>query len=269
MPQPTNFGQIGKAFVFLNEYYRHLSVAATITVFLCALGVSPKSTADEPIKVEITATFIDVHSGPGNGYPIVNALEQGEVVELLKQRTGWVKIVNKRGRTGWVKASDINQSKGVNGETVAFTTPGIDQFPNRRFELGFAAGDFEGSDLVNIYLGWHPHKNLALELHASEIVGDFSDSRAYTANIVLKPFPTWRLSPFVTLGGGTINIQPDTNLVDTQERNNNILQAGIGLNLYVSHRFVARLQYNNNKLITDRDDNEEIDEWRFGLTAFY
>ena len=231
--------------------------------------VSFQAVAKDPVLVAVTATYIDVHSGPGRGYPIIHALEQGEVIALLKRRTDWVKIETKRGRKGWVASEDINKTEGINGELVAFTTVGFEQFVNRRFELGFAAGDYEGSDLVNFYLGWHWTQNISVEAHFSQIVGEFSDSRAYTGNIVLQPFPNWRLSPFVTLGGGTITISPDSSLVSTEERDNNVLQAGIGLYGYISRRFVARVQYNNNKLVTDRDDNEEINEWRFGLTAFF
>ncbi|WP_317929989.1 SH3 domain-containing protein [Halioxenophilus sp. WMMB6] len=236
-------------------------------LLLCLLSWS--CLAKEPVLVKVTATYIDVYTGPGRGYPITYVLEKDDVIELKKQRTDWIKIKTARGRLGWVQVADINQTVGINGEVVAFTTPGLQQFIDRRFELGFAAGDFEGADEVSAYIGWRLTQNISVEAHAFEIVGDFSDSTAYTANIVLQPFPEWRISPFVTLGSGVINIRPDASLVDTETRDNNILQAGIGVYGYISRRFVARIQYNNNKIVTDRNDNEEIDEWRFGLTAFF
>jgi opacity protein-like surface antigen len=90
-----------------------------------------------------------------------------------------------------------------------------------------------------------------------------------TANLVLQPFPEWRFSPYVTLGSGVIRVSPDATLVSTEERENTVQQAGAGIYAYLTRRFVARIQYNNNKLITDRNENEEIDEWRIGLTAFF
>jgi len=244
------------------------SFAGALVATLLLLSAIPAQ-AKEPVMVSITATYIDVYTGPGRGYPITYALEKGDVVELVKQRTDWIKIKTHRDRTGWVRVADINQSEGVNGEAVAFTTPGFEQFLNRRFELGFGASDFGGSEAVNAYVGWRWTQNISVEAHVFDVVGDFSDSQGYTVNAVLQPFPQWRLSPFVTLGTGEIKISPDTTLVDTQERTNNVLQAGIGVYGYITRRFVARLQYNNNKLVTDRDENEEIDEWRLGLTAFF
>lgn len=219
--------------------------------------------------VSVTATYIDVHTGPGRGYPIVHALEKGETVELLKQRTDWIKIETKRGKTGWIRVRDVNRTEGTNGELVAFSTPDLDAFLNRRFELGFGYATFEGSDAVNAYVGWRWTDNISVELHAMEIVGDFSDSQMATANLVLQPFPDWRFSPYVTLGSGVIRISPDATLVSTEERDNTVQQAGAGIYAYLTRRFVARIQYNNNKLITDRNENEEIDEWRIGLTAFF
>nr|WP_269783235.1 SH3 domain-containing protein [Marinibactrum halimedae] len=219
--------------------------------------------------VVIEAQYVDVYTGPGRGYPIHHVLEKGETVELLKQRTSWIKVLTRKGKTGWVKVTDINQSVGANGELVNFTTPSMDQFLSRKYELGFAGGDFEGSESISLYAGWRFSRNLSTELHATQIVGQFSDSQMLTANIVLQPFPERRLSPFVTLGSGVIRISPDATLVDTEDRDNNVMQVGIGVYGYITRRFVARFQYNNNTLLTDRDENEEINEWKIGLTAFF
>ncbi len=255
--------------MFLNDSNRHLRFLIQPILAAVLLLSSFTAAAREPVLVEVTGSYIDVYTGPGRGYPITYALEKGDTIRLVKRRTDWVKIKTERGRKGWIHVSDVNQTQGVNGEQVAFTTPGFEQFRKRNFELGFATGDFEGSDVISAYLGWRWTQNISVEAHAFQVIGDFSDSQGYTANIVLQPFPTWRVSPFVTLGTGTITISPDATLVSTEDRENDIQQAGVGFYGYISRRFVARVQYNNNKLVTDRNDNEEIDEWRIGLTAFF
>lgn len=233
------------------------------------LATALPAQAKDPVMAVITESYVDVYTGPGKGYPITYALEKGDQVELVKKRTSWVKVKTHRGRTGWVRVEDINQNQGVNGEPIGFATPTFESFLNRRFELGFGLSDYGGSDAINAYAGWRWTRNISVEAHVIDVIGDFSDAFGYTANIVLQPFPEWRISPFVTLGTGEIKITPDTTLVDTEERTNNVLQAGVGAYGYLTRRFVARLQYNNNKLVTDRNENEEIDEWRFALTAFF
>ncbi len=251
-----------------NRTVKHSPVLSVLLAFALVLFTNA-AVAKDPTLVVVDTGYIDVHTGPGRGYPVFHALEKGETIELLKQRTDWVKVKTKRGKKGWVHVRDINRTIGSRGEKVTFSTPGFEQFKNRRFELGFSAGTFEGSDSIDAYVGWRWTKNISVEAHATQIVGDFSDSQMFTANIVLTPFPDWRITPFVTLGTGTIDISPDTTLVSTEDRTNDVLQSGIGFYGYVGRRFVARFQYNNNKLITDRNENEEIDEWRLGITAFF
>ena len=241
-----------------------------LLVYLClAMGAGTVQAGKEPLMAKITSPYVDVYTGPGKGYPITYALEKGDQVELVKKRTDWVKIKTHRGRTGWVSVQAINLNQGINGEQIAFNEPTFESFLNRRFELGFGLSDYGGSDAINAYAGWRWTPNISVEAHLIDVVGQFSDATGYTANIVLQPFPEWRISPFVTLGSGEIKISPDTTLVDTEERTNTVVQAGAGVYGYITRRFVARLQYNNNKLVTDRNENEEIDEWRFALTAFF
>ncbi|GAB2190365.1 SH3 domain-containing protein [Sessilibacter sp. MAH2] len=249
-----------------------MSLPTYFTRLICVcslLFITPACLAKDATNVIVDTGYIDVHTGPGRGYPVFHALEKGETIELLKQRTDWIKVKTKRGKKGWIHVSDVNKTRGVNGEVVAFSTPGFEQFSNRKFELGFSAGQFENSDSISAYVGWHLNKNIALEAHATQVVGDFSDSSMFTANVVLTPFTNWRITPFVTLGAGTIDISPDATLVSTEDRTNDVLQVGGGIYGYIGRRFVARLQYNNNTLVTDRNENEEINEWRLGITAFF
>ena len=239
-------------------------------IWTLAIGLTGATAqAKEPVFVAITMPYVDVYTGPGKGYPVTHVLEKGEQVELIKKRTGWVKVKTRRDRTGWIRVDDLNQNQGIDGETIAFSTPTFDSFLKRKYELGFGFSDYGGSDAINVYAGWRWTRNISVEAHVIDVVGDFSDAFGYTANVVLQPFPQWRISPFVTLGSGELKISPDTTLVDTEERTNDVLQAGIGIYGYLTRRFVARVQYNNNKLVTDRNENEEIDEWRFALTAFF
>jgi hypothetical protein len=41
------------------------------------------------------------------------------------------------------------------------------------------------------------------------------------------------------------------------------------MRIYLARRLMMRLQYKNYVVITDRDDDEEIDEWQLGISAFF
>ncbi len=224
---------------------------------------------ESPMAVIVQTPYISVHTGPGRGYPVFHVIEQGERIELIKKRTEWIKIKTYRGKTGWVFREELRDTIGDNGAAFELTDYSIDGFKNRRWELGFGLGDFGGADIIGIELGYRFTPNFTAEARLSQIVGNFSDSTLATVNITHQPFPTWRLSPYFMLGAGKINISPDSTIVLTEDRNNNVVQVGVGSYFYLTRRFVLRLEYTNNLLLTQRDENEEINQWKLGVTAFF
>ena len=130
-------------------------------------------------------------------------------------------------------------------------------------------GDYDHTDAITAYLGWHFTRNLSVELAASENFGEFSDGSMVTASIVHQMFPHWRYSPFVTIGGGVRETNPRSSLVTTEDRTDTTASVGAGLRIHVTRRLIVRLQYKHYVVMTDRDDDEEVDEWKIGISAFY
>ena len=100
------------------------------------------------------------------------------------------------------------------------------------------------------------------------MLGDYSDGYMGTASIVMSPFPEWRVSPFFEIGTGMIHVEPQTTIVQSQDRTDEIAHAGVGADVYLSKRFIFRVEYKRHTVLTSRDDNEEIDEWTAGFSVF-
>ena len=62
---------------------------------------------DKPIELQIEVPYIELHSGPGIGYPVLNVIEKGELVEVLVKRTSWLKIKDQRNNIGWLNQNDL------------------------------------------------------------------------------------------------------------------------------------------------------------------
>ena len=90
-----------------------------------------------------------------------------------------------------------------------------------------------------------------------------------SANIVMYPFPKWRVSPYFTIGSGIITTKPHTTVVQAEDREDEIANAGLGANIYLSDRFMLRMEYKRHTVLTSRDDNEEIDQWKAGFSIFF
>jgi hypothetical protein len=234
---------------------------------LVLMSVATVHARYEP-EVVVADPYIELRTGPGRGYPIFYVAAQGDQIRILKERTEWYKVRTPRGKEGWVDVNQMRQTLDLNGEAIDFPSYGIADFERRRFELGFSGGDFGGASLVSLRgaFSWTP--TLSTELTASQIFGDYSDGWMGSASIVMTPFPAWRVAPFFNIGTGVVHIDPQTTIVQAEDRTDEIVHVGVGTNIYLSRRFILRMEYRRHTVLTSRDDNEEIDEWKAGFSVF-
>lgn len=221
----------------------------------------------ELVAAEIAEAYIELHTGPGRGYPIFYIAERGEKISIIKQRTSWIKVSTANDKEGWVKLESIVKTLNTNGEPIINSQPELDLLGEKNWELGFMFGDFGGTDVVTGYLGYHMTKNISIELALSENFGNFSSGESGSISIVHRPFPEWRYSPFIKLGGGVRKTNPRSSLVATEDRTDDFLVAGAGVRIHFSKKFIFRFQYQNHTVLTSRDDDIEVEEWKFGLSA--
>jgi len=223
----------------------------------------------EPVYATIAEPYIELRTGPGRGYPIFYIAERGEQVEVLKERTDWYKVRNRKGKEGWVFANELAKTLGADGQLLGISLPDFNDYTHRTWEGGMMFGDFGGADVVSVYGGYHFTRNISAEIDVAQFYGTFSDGKYVTLNLLHEPFPDWRLSPFFALGGGVVETQPKSTLVQTQDRTDNMLDVGVGVRYYLTRRFLVRAQYKNYVVLTSRDSHEKIDEWKLGFSAFY
>lgn len=239
-------------------------------VMTCSVLTAADARAEETVlSAAVAEPYIELRTQPGRGYPVFYVAERGESVELLKQRTDWVKVRNARGIEGWVHVDEMGKTIDGNGALLAFKSPDLEGFARRDWEFGFMVGDYDSTDAISAYLGWHFTRNLSVEIEATENFGDFSDGRMATLSLVHQMFPHWRYSPFLTIGGGVRQTNPRSTLVSTKDRTDSTANVGAGVRIHLTRRLLLRLQYKYYVVMTDRDDDEEVNEWKIGISAFF
>lgn len=246
-----------------------LFVCVLLVTCIQVLSVIRCFAEDELLESRVVEPYIEMRTAPGRGYPVFYIAERGEKIQLIKRRTDWIKIRNERGVEGWVYVNDIGKTVDDSGNALAIKSPDLESFTNRNWEFGFMVGDYDSTDTVSAYLGWHFTRNLSVEAAVSENFGDFSDGRMVTGSIVHQMFPQWRYSPFVTIGGGIRETNPRSTLVSTEDRTDNTASVGAGIRIHLTRRLLLRMQYKHYVVITSRDDDEEVGEWKIGISAFY
>ena len=234
---------------------------------LCLL--LPAAAADEYRTVTVADPYLEMHTGPGRGYPIFHVVDRGASVEVMKQRTDWYKIRTADGKEGWVDRAQMLQTLEPDGSPVTFRKFGIEDFTNAKWETGLLAGDFGGANIVSLYGAYSLNPNVSVELWGSQILGNFSNGWMGSVNIVHEAFPDWRVSPFFTLGAGVVNTSPKSTIVPGPDRTDEIGHVGVGFRIYAMRRFLLRAEYKSYVVFTSRDENEEVEEWKVGFAFFF
>ncbi|MBT8081989.1 MAG: SH3 domain-containing protein [Gammaproteobacteria bacterium] len=245
------------------------SIAAAL---LCATALqlaAPADAADEYRTVTVADPYIEMHSGPGRGYPVFHVVDRGESVEIIKQRADWFLVRAGRGKEGWVKQEQMNRTLQPDGNTFSVPRPSIEDFTNAKWELGVLAGDFDGANIVSLYGSYSLNPHVSVELWGSQILGNFSDGWMASANIVHETWPEWRVSPFFTMGAGIIRTEPKTTIIQPEDRTDEIGHVGAGFRIYITRRFLFRAEFKSYVVFTSRDENEEVEEWKAGFAYFF
>ena len=213
--------------------------------------------------------YLEMHTGPGRGYPVFHVVDRGESVDIIKQRTDWFLVRDADGDEGWVDQEQMELTLNPDGSQVDFERAGLEDFTNSRWEMGALAGDFGGANIVSLYGGYSLNPHVSVEVWGSQILGNFSNGWTASVNVVHEAWPDWRVSPFFTLGAGMIWTEPKSTIIQGEDRNDQIGHAGAGFRVYVARRFLFRAEYRTHVVFTSRNDNEEVEEWKVGFAFFF
>ena len=238
-------------------------------LMVCTAFVSTTMAADELAEVKVADPYLEMRTGPGNGYPIFHVVDRDEYVEVLKRRTDWFKIRTRKGKLGWVDRAQMEKTLTPGGESIELTEASLGDFSSRRWEAGVVGGVFNSAPVMTVYGGYALMSNLSAELSISQVVGDFSSSQLLNINLLAQPFHRWRYSPFFTLGIGQIETTPRVTLIQAPDSSDFVAHVGFGVKAYLTRRFILRAEFKNYVGFSSDDDNEEFQEWKAGFAFFF
>src|SRR6516164_3084452 len=140
---------------------------------MCAPAVSA---AREYLQLFVTEPYLELHTGPGRGYPVFHVVPRDESVDVLKRRTDWFKVRTERGVEGWASLSDMLRTQLADGSPFTFDLGDRAGFTAHRFEAGvFLYGDYGGASELSAYTSYSLNPNLAVEVSLGQFLGSISN----------------------------------------------------------------------------------------------
>lgn len=222
-------------------------------------------------EVIVAEPYIELHTGPASEYPVFHVAEKGARITILKKHTDWYKVQAEKGIEGWVSSPSLHLTLNLNKAPVQLKDDTFESYLKRDWEMAVTAGVLESVASLSVSGGWVMTENIVIEASYTQALGNFSENQLAVIRLKHFTFPEWKLSPYITLGAGQIRTKPRSNLVQSggEVRTSDLLEAGLGVRYYLNRNFVARLEYKSFLALTDRDEQEELEEWKFGFSVFF
>ncbi|HTC52469.1 MAG TPA: SH3 domain-containing protein [Steroidobacteraceae bacterium] len=250
-----------------------MRLCALVALLVClALTVAPRPVwaAGAYLQVFVHAPYLELHTGPGRGYPVFNVVERDASVDVLKRYTDWFKVRTASGVEGWASAHDMEQTLLADGTAFHYDVGDLSAFTSHRFEAGaFFYGDYGGASAVSLYGAVFANPNLAAELSIGEFLGPASDGTTLDLGLAHIFYPQARVAPFVMIGTGVVRIEPKATLVQPEDRTEQSAYVGGGVRYYLTRRFFLRGEFKEHIIFTNRNQNQQVDEWKFGFAFFF
>lgn len=218
--------------------------ALLVLCALCSLAAVPVAAAAEETELLIvTDPYLDMRTGPGRGYPIFFVAARQERIAILLRHTDWYKVRTAGGKVGWVNRSQLVNTLTEAGSRKTFREIALDDYLQRRLELGAAWGRFKSEPMLKVWTAYRLSDTLTAEATIGQVQGVFSGTDFWHIGLNSEPWSDRRLSPFFGIGFGKFRNIPNASLVGAVTTDAKLAHGSLGLRYHLSDRFVARLDW--------------------------
>ena len=242
---------------------RLLALVLLLQAFHC--GVTHASEAN--LELVVSEPYLEMHSGPGRGFPVVYVVGRDEIVTVLYSRTDWYKVRAPRGQEGWARREDLARTKLASGEPAPIPT--YPDFATHRWEVGAGYGVYNRQNLVTAYADYGLTTSIDAEFVVQQALGTL-DNRLITSLGLRHTFiPEWKwFSPTAGIGTAYQRIA-DKVPPAPLENHNQLAYASVGARGFITKRFMWRFDWRAYVVFNRLNVNEELEEWKFGLAVFF
>ncbi len=228
-----------------------------------------KSQEPDVVKLSVIDTYLELHTGPGRGYPIFHVIEQGQIVKVLRRRSNWFYVSDRRNVQGWVKQQGLARTLASTGLPAALPDIQHGDFLAQQGRIGFSLGQLGNAYTSSVSAGYRILSFAGIEVEYGQIFRDLEDGTSYGASIIIEPIKSWSFTPFISKGLAWQDWKKKTvSSVGSNTFHSNSEFTGAGINYYIGLNFVVRGEYRQ-VLFTQNNVSTSNTEWRLGFSSFF
>ena len=206
----------------------------------------------------------ELRAGPGISYRVIETLKRGETIALDgRANTGfWLKVILEDGRTAYVLGEQVETFAVKPGTPDAPSRPGLFAPPplagshgglaimGGLLHIPVASGGAKGFGYMEARPSVVVGASLTLEGFIAEALTADGSQLFYGAGASVHFAPNWPVCPYLTAGGGRLNVIPQTDSFVLKKEDFYVGRAGGGILLALRGRILTRFEVTNMSLLT-------------------
>lgn len=220
------------------------------------------------LRVRVVDPFLELHTGPGINFPIYDVIERGEAITIIRRKTDWFQVRGSLNRVGWASREHMTETLASAGIKKGTREIILEDYLRDKFRFDTTLGSFDGQSSASIRLAYRTNENIMVEFGVTHISGIYTNSPLYQANILLELYTDLDYRPFAFMGYSKFINVPNS-ATDLTSINLDLLNAGFGLNYYLTERFIIRLELGDYVVFKGNNRNDEFLNTSLGISIFF
>jgi hypothetical protein len=233
------------------------------------LAAHAQDTAANAERLQVTDPYLELHTGPGRGYPVFFVAPREEWIEIRLRHTDWYQVRTVGGKEGWVHRRQLENTLTAAGGQKTFRDLALDDFLKRRVEAGAAWGRFKAEPMLKFWTGYRLADTLSVQATLGQVQGVFSGTSFWNIGLMSEPWSNQRVSPFFEVGLGNFQNIPNASLVGATTTDAKLANATVGVRYYLTDRFVLRADYSIYTAFVSDTRSTEYRAITGGLSFFF
>ncbi len=255
----------------------HAAALAAALLGAVLLATSGVARAEEQAPLEAYARIVvgrvALRSGPGVSFRRVALARRSETYPVLRRSSlgHWLQVRLPDGTSAWLPVAAVYVETPADAEHEErflgwlFAPPPL---LAARGELAAQFGVLAGGGMAALRPTVYLRPEFGFELTGLAVVS--ASGRLYGAmgGGLLNLFPSSPIVPFVTLGGGMVQAEPNADSFVVRSGTRSAVYAGAGLRFGFRYRLVLRLEARTH-VFYDPDHYTSVEEYSAGISAFF
>ena len=130
-------------------------------------------------------------------------------------------------------------------------------------------GNFRNLPMMTLSGSYALTRNISTEVSFAQILGNFSSRRILGINLTQQPFPSWKVSPYFSLGTGISQLSVKPTISKLKDTTDFAANVSLGIKMYLTRRFFLRTDVKKHIIFQSKNKNEEITSWQVGFAVFF